>query len=77
MKNPFTEHPNSVGETYFEHMWKAFMYILKFQLLSIFIYIHAILPFLFEHTTSDEIEKINKELQGRKNSGTKNNTMDT
>ena len=20
MKNPFTEHPHSVGETYFEHM---------------------------------------------------------
>ena len=23
MNNPFTKHPHSVGETYFEHMWIA------------------------------------------------------
>ena len=67
MRNPFTEHPNKVGEGYFEHMFKAFKYMIRLQLLSIIIYIHAMLPFLFETYVGDDIEKINKELQSRRN----------
>jgi len=66
MYNPFTKHPHSVGETYFEHMRKAVSYGLRIQLISLIIFIHATFPFLFEDTTSDEIEKINKELQHRR-----------
>jgi len=29
MHNPFTKHPYSVGETYFEHMKKAIKYGLR------------------------------------------------
>ena len=35
MNNPFTKHPHSVGETYFEHMLEAMKYMFKLQLLSI------------------------------------------
>ena len=66
MHNPFTKHPNEVGEGYFEHMFEALKYMVRFQLLSIIIYIHALLPFLFETYVGDEIEKINKELQDRR-----------
>ena len=66
MENPFTKHPHKVGETYFEHMSVAMKYMFKLQLLSIIIYIHAMLPFLFETYVSDEIEKINKEMQQRR-----------
>ena len=66
MYNPFTRHPHSVGETYFEHMRGAMKYMFKLQLLSIIIYIHAMLPFLFETYVGDEIEKINKELQHKR-----------
>ena len=64
--NPFTEHPNSVGESYFEHMKKAFNTAIKVQIIVSIILAHAIFPFLFEHTASDKILKINKELQHRK-----------
>ena len=66
MHNPFTKHPHSVGETYLQHMKKALSYGLRIQLLSLMIVVHATFPFLFENDTSDELEKINKELQGRR-----------
>ena len=66
--NPFTKHPNSVGETYFQHMKKAMGYGLRIQLIVLIIFIHSTFPFLFEHTAGEEIEKINKELQHRKKS---------
>jgi len=66
MYNPFTKHPHSVGETYFEHMKKAIKYGLRIQLISLIIFVHATFPFLFEHDAGDEIEKINKELQYRR-----------
>jgi len=69
MYNPFTKHPHSVGETYLEHMKKAIRYGLRIQLISLIIFIHATFPFLFKDTASDEIEKINKELQHRRNNG--------
>ena len=66
MYNPFTKHPHSVGETYFGHMKEAIKYMFKLQILVTIIYIHALLPFLFETYVGDEVEKINKELQQRR-----------
>ena len=68
MVNPFTKHPHSVGETYFQHMKKAVRYGLRIQIVAIIIFIHALFPFLFEQNGGDEIDKINKELQHRKKS---------
>ena len=47
MNNPFTKHPNSVGETYFEHMKIAFNTSIKVQLVVFIILTHAIFPFLY------------------------------
>ena len=62
LKNPFTKHPNSVGETYFQHMWNALKYSIRLEILALYVFIHAIFPFWNEFTASDEIEKLNKEL---------------
>ena len=48
MYNPFTKHPNKVGEGYFEHMWKALRYSARLELLAFFVFIHALFPFLNE-----------------------------
>ena len=50
MNNPFTKHPNSIGETYLEHMKIALNTAVKIQLIVLIIVIHAVFPFLFEHT---------------------------
>ena len=71
MYNPFTKHPHSVGETYFEHMWNALKVVFQIQIISLIIYVHAFLPFLFETYVGDDIEKINKELQSRRTNGEK------
>jgi len=68
MKNIFKDHPNKVGETYFEHFLKAFGFGIKLMLISIRVFIHAIFPWCFEHSTSDRIKKLNDTLQDRKNS---------
>ena len=69
MNNPFTKHPHSVGETYLEHMRIAFNTAIKIQLVVLIILIHAIFPFLFEQTGGDKLNKINKDLQGRRSNG--------
>ena len=69
MNNPFTKHPNSVGETYLEHMKIALNTAIKIQLVVFIILTHALCPFLFEHTASDKLNKITKGLQHRRNNG--------
>lgn len=58
MKKLFTEHPNSVGETYFEHMliaWKGAYRLgassLLFLFHSIFTFIPVPKPFDLESTS--------------------------
>ena len=48
MKNIFTDHPNSVGETYFQHF--AFTFGTGFKLIvwGFAAMIHALLPFTFK-----------------------------
>ncbi len=66
MKNLFTEHPHSVGETYFEHMRCAIKFHYTLLKLSMCALIHAIFPFLCETTASDGIKKLNNCMQKRK-----------
>ena len=65
MHNPFTKHPKSVNETYFEHMWCAIKFAVKLECLSFTAIIHAVFPFLFEHTASEGVEKLNSCLKKR------------
>ena len=67
MKNPFTKHPNSVNETYLEHMWCAIKFSFKLECLACCAFIHAIFPFLCETTASDGIKKLNDFMKKRRN----------
>ena len=66
MKNIFTEHPRSVGESYLLHMSNAVRYALTFLVLFFIAFIHAILPFLFIKTASDIVCEMNKDMECRK-----------
>ena len=66
MKNIFTEHPNSVGETYFQHMCCVFKFHCTLLKLSLCALIHAIFPFWFETKASDGIKKLNDCMQNRR-----------
>jgi hypothetical protein len=53
MKNIFTEHPQSVGETYFQHLKFASVFGGKMVIGGLACIIHAIFPFFFEKTGSN------------------------
>ena len=65
MKNIFTEHPRSVGESYLQHTFSALRYALTFLLLFFIAFIHAILPFLFIKTASDIVLEMSKHMECR------------
>ena len=54
----FTQHPASVGETYFEHLRAATSFSLHLFGAAFCCAIHAIFPFLFEKTGSECITEL-------------------
>ncbi len=54
----FTEHPASVGETYFGHMFSALSFCAKMTVALMACLVHAFLPFLFEKTGSQMIMRL-------------------
>jgi hypothetical protein len=55
----FTEHPASVGETYIEHLLRAWCFGGRMVLAGAACMLHAVLPFLFVRTGSQAIEELN------------------
>ena len=64
--NPFTKHPKSVDETYFEHMKCAFKFFYTLLGLSLAALVHAVFPFLFVTTASSGVKKLNDCMKDRK-----------
>jgi hypothetical protein len=52
VKNPFTAHPRSVGETYLEHGLFACRYGAKMTAGGVAALLHGVFPFLFQATGS-------------------------
>ena len=55
MRISFTDHPASVGETYFEHMAMASGFGLRMLLGALACLAHGVFPFLFVKTGSATI----------------------
>ena len=58
MRISFTEHPASVGETYFGHLFSALSFCGKMTVALAACFVHAIFPFLFEKTGSQMITRL-------------------
>jgi hypothetical protein len=52
LRKLFTEHPASVGESYFAHLGQALFFAGRMFLGSLACLVHAFLPFLFVRTGS-------------------------
>jgi hypothetical protein len=61
----FTAHPASVDETYFGHMAFAGWFASKLFLAAFAALIHALLPFLFESTSSRIIRELYERTHNR------------
>ncbi len=55
----FTAHPQSVGETYAEHMVRASGFGGRMVVAGLACMVHAVLPFIFVRTGSQAIEELN------------------
>ncbi|MEO0494871.1 MAG: DUF6356 family protein [Actinomycetota bacterium] len=54
--NPFTEHPHSAGESYFQHMRVALGFARQTIGAGICALIHAVFPMFHKTTASDRIQ---------------------
>jgi hypothetical protein len=54
----FTEHPESVGETYLEHLCTATGFAARMMLGGVACLLHALFPFAFRRTGSACIEQL-------------------
>jgi len=52
MRNPFTAHPQDVGESYLEHGLFACRYGMKMTAGGLAAFLHGLFPFLFRTTGS-------------------------
>jgi len=52
MRKLFTDHPETVGETYFQHMYAASSFGVKMLGGAFCCFVHAVLPFMFEKSAS-------------------------
>lgn len=57
-----TEHPQSVGETYLQHLRIASGFGLRMIAAGIACLVHSLLPFLFLSTGSRVIAELNEEM---------------
>ena len=59
----FTEHPESVDESYGEHLVRASCFGGRMVMAGLACILHALLPFLFVHTGSEAIDELYARLQ--------------
>ena len=61
----FTDHPHSVGESYFQHMWFALGFAGTLGLAASAALVHAVFPFACKKTASQIIFRLNDRLINR------------
>ena len=74
IKRLFTEHPASVGETYFEHLWVAGGFAVRMLLGGIACFLHALFPFAFRRTGSDCITHLHERMVTHRNASAARST---
>lgn len=62
----FNEHPASVGETYTEHMARAWCFGGRMMLAGLACMVHSLLPFIFVRTGSEAVEELNARMLATK-----------
>ena len=65
----FTEHPESVGESYGEHLVRASVFGGRMVVAGIACMLHALLPFVFVRTGSVAVEELHAQVLAAKGRG--------
>ncbi len=62
IRDAFTRHPETVGETYGEHMLVAWSFGWRMFWASLACFVHGILPFAFERTGSRAVTELHERM---------------
>lgn len=65
----FTEHPQSVGETYTEHMGQSLFFARNLSLAAAASLIHAFLPFCFTRSASARVTMLHDRMVANRHKG--------
>jgi hypothetical protein len=65
VRNIFTEHPHSIGETYFKHLYFASKFGFKMIMGGLACCLHAIFPFAFKNTGSNLLLRMTHDFVSR------------
>ena len=65
LKRLFTEHPEAVGESYFEHMRVALGFAGPLLAAGMAALVHAVLPFLCVTTASGTVKRLHARMMNR------------
>ena len=66
LRQLFTDHPATVGETYWQHLGAAWGFSWRLMAAALACLIHALLPFLFVRTGSDCICRLHERMHARR-----------
>jgi hypothetical protein len=66
LRQLFTQHPASVGETYLQHLKAAAWFGLRMLVGGGACLVHALLPFLFVRTGGDCVADLNSRIMARR-----------
>ncbi|MFT6304407.1 MAG: hypothetical protein ACI9XK_002312 [Granulosicoccus sp.] len=56
------EHPQSVGQSYWEHFWFSFSFSARLLVAASTAFVHALVPGVFETTTSRAIDQLHERI---------------
>ncbi len=65
MRNIFTEHPRSIGETYHGHAYFAACTGAQMIWAGLACIIHGVLPFVFSNTASQTVNALHESFENR------------
>lgn len=65
IKEDFNKHPESVGETYLEHLWCCVRTSFILASTAVVLLVHGVFPFLFTTTGSSVITELYETMQKR------------
>lgn len=72
LKQLFTEHPDSVDESYIEHTGVALYFGFSMFFTSLALFVHAFLPFLFVKTGGQTVTHLYDRMITSRNKNAKN-----
>ncbi len=62
LRRLFTEHPSSIGETYWQHLLHASAFAFRMIASGAACLLHAFLPFVFVNRASDAIIELHRSM---------------